>query len=45
MISLVFELVNKDKGPVLDGDLPTSLNKTVRCVFFVISVKTITVAL
>ncbi|XP_048875078.1 integrin alpha-1 [Brienomyrus brachyistius] len=32
MISLVFELVNKDKGPVLDGDLPTSLNKKIALV-------------
>ncbi|XP_018592370.1 integrin alpha-1 isoform X2 [Scleropages formosus] len=29
MISLIFGLVNEDEGPVLDGDLPTSLNKTI----------------
>uniref|UniRef100_A0A8B9K6V9 Integrin, alpha 1 n=1 Tax=Astyanax mexicanus TaxID=7994 RepID=A0A8B9K6V9_ASTMX len=29
MVSLDFGLANEDSGPVLDGDLPTSLNKTV----------------
>ncbi|KAJ8261291.1 hypothetical protein COCON_G00170140 [Conger conger] len=29
VVSLVFGLANEDKGPVLDGDLPTSLNKTI----------------
>uniref|UniRef100_A0A8C9SZY6 Integrin subunit alpha 1 n=1 Tax=Scleropages formosus TaxID=113540 RepID=A0A8C9SZY6_SCLFO len=34
MISLIFGLVNEDEGPVLDGDLPTSLNKTVGYIIF-----------
>ncbi|KAJ8339269.1 hypothetical protein SKAU_G00360550 [Synaphobranchus kaupii] len=29
MVSLVFGLADEDKGPVLDGDLPTSVNKTI----------------
>ncbi|KAJ8286951.1 hypothetical protein GJAV_G00045270 [Gymnothorax javanicus] len=29
MVSLVFGLADQDKGPVLDGDLPTSVNKTI----------------
>lgn len=29
MVSLDFGLVDVDKGPVLDGTLPTSVNKTV----------------
>ncbi len=30
MVTLEFGLVDEDSGPVLDGELPTSLNKTVR---------------
>ncbi|XP_036384875.1 integrin alpha-1 [Megalops cyprinoides] len=29
MVSLQFGLADEEKGPVLDGDLPTSLNKTI----------------
>uniref|UniRef100_A0A8B9K3N6 Integrin, alpha 1 n=1 Tax=Astyanax mexicanus TaxID=7994 RepID=A0A8B9K3N6_ASTMX len=32
MVSLDFGLANEDSGPVLDGDLPTSLNKTIALV-------------
>lgn len=31
MVMLEFGLADEDKGPVLDGELPTSINKTVRC--------------
>lgn len=31
MVTLEFGLADEDKGPVLDGELPTSINKTVRC--------------
>ncbi len=30
MVMLEFGLTDEDSGPVLDGELPTSLNKTVR---------------
>uniref|UniRef100_A0A671T7X0 Integrin alpha-1-like n=1 Tax=Sinocyclocheilus anshuiensis TaxID=1608454 RepID=A0A671T7X0_9TELE len=30
MVTLEFGLMDEDSGPVLDGELPTSLNKTVR---------------
>lgn len=30
MVTLEFGLADEDSGPVLDGELPTSLNKTVR---------------
>ncbi|KAG9353743.1 hypothetical protein JZ751_011865 [Albula glossodonta] len=29
MVSLMFALADEDKGPVLDGNLPTSVNKTI----------------
>ncbi|XP_035247107.1 integrin alpha-1 isoform X1 [Anguilla anguilla] len=29
MVSLVFGLADEENGPVLDGDLPTSINKTI----------------
>ncbi|KAI4875226.1 hypothetical protein NFI96_010697, partial [Prochilodus magdalenae] len=32
LVSLDFGLANEDTGPVLDGDLPTSLNKTIALV-------------
>lgn len=32
MVSLEFGLAEKDKGPVLDGDLPTFINKTITLV-------------